>query len=117
MSSIVFNDLWQNVTPRYPDLYFDIAICDIPYGLDVGNMAYLKEVGCRTKQRNGSILNGNGKKKPFESKDWDKIVPGQDYFDELRRISKNQIIFGVEYVDWIGLGGVGSNGTKACQRS
>ncbi len=37
-------------------------------------------------------------------KDWDLESPKQDYFDEIRRVSKNQIIFGVEYVDWKGLG-------------
>lgn len=87
-----------------PDNTFDLAICDIPYGIGVGNMSYLKEKSTTVKQKNGIRLNGNRNKKAYTQKDWDNEAPDQKYFDELRRISKNQIIFGVEYVDWQGLG-------------
>ena len=40
----------------------------------------------------------------METKDWDLETPSQEYFDELKRISKHQIIFGVEYINWKGLG-------------
>lgn len=89
---------------RIPDKYFDLAICDIPYGIDVGNMAYLKETKTTVRQKNGTRLNGNKNKNPYSQKDWDKNPPSQLYFNELRRVSKEQIIFGVEYVDWEGLG-------------
>lgn len=89
---------------RFPDNYFDLAICDIPYGIDVGNMAYLKEMNTTVKQKNGTRLNGNKNKKPYAQKEWDKKPPSQSYFNELKRVSKNQIIFGVEYVNWDGLG-------------
>lgn len=89
---------------RYPDGYFDIAICDVPYGIGVGKMAYLKEVNTTVKQRNGSRMNGNRNKRVYSEKGWDESAPGQNYFDELRRVSKEQIVFGVEYVDWDGLG-------------
>lgn len=103
MSTIIFDD-YRNVTPKYSDLQFDLALCDIPYGIDVANMAYLKEVKHTVKQKNGARLNANAKKIPYTAKSWDKEVPPQAYFDELRRISKHQIIFGVEYVNWTGLG-------------
>lgn len=90
----------QNV----PDLYYDWTIADIPYGIDVANMAYLKEINTTVKQKNGNKLNPNRNKKAYKQKDWDKQTPSQDYFDEIRRISKNQIVFGVNYVDWEGLG-------------
>ena len=102
--SIVFNEDCVEGMKRYPYKYFDLAICDIPYGIDVGNMAYLKEMKTTVKQKNGTRLNGNKNKKPYTQKQWDKEPPSQSYFDELQRVSKEQIIFGVEYVDWQGLG-------------
>lgn len=85
---------------RYPDLYFDIAIVDPPYGIGVGKMAYLTEQTKGARQKNGKILKvyKNGKK--YTKKDWDKFPPTQQYFDELKRISKHQIIFGIEYMNW-----------------
>jgi site-specific DNA-methyltransferase (adenine-specific) len=72
---------------RYPDNYFDLAIVDPPYGIGM----------------DGTIGIGIGKKKGFtrkkhyEQKNWDKAVPSQEYFDELFRVSKNQIIWGGNY--------------------
>jgi len=102
--SVVFNDDYKNILPRFPDNYFDLAVCDVPYGIDVANMAFLKEVKTTVRQKNGSRLNGNTNKKVHNFKDWDKEPPPQEYFDELKRISKHQIIFGIEYVNWIGVG-------------
>lgn len=102
--SIVYLEDCETGMKRFPDGFFDLAICDIPYGLDVSNMAFTKEAGTTVRQKNGSRLNPNKNKKIHKSKDWDKVVPTQSYFDELRRVSKEQIIFGVEYVDWTGLG-------------
>jgi site-specific DNA-methyltransferase (adenine-specific) len=104
LRSIVFNESWEETTKNYPDKYFDWVVDDVPYGINVGNMAYLKEVKTTVKQKNGTRLNGNKNKTPYFQSDWDLKPPSQEYFDEMRRISKNQIIFGVEYVDWKGLG-------------
>lgn len=104
INSIVYNSNWRDVTKEIPDNYFDWVVDDIPYGINVCNMAFLKETKTRTKQKNGNTLNANKNKKTYNSANWDSEVPKQDYFDEMRRISKNQIIFGVEHVDWIGLG-------------
>jgi site-specific DNA-methyltransferase (adenine-specific) len=52
---------------RYPDNYFDLAIVDPPYGIDIAN--------------------------------WDKEIPNDEYFTELFRVSKNQIIWGGNYFD------------------
>jgi len=102
--STVFKDDYRNVLSRFEDNYFDLALCDIPYGIDVANMAFLKEVKTTVKQKNGTRLNGNTNKKVHTFKDWDKETPPQEYFDELKRISKHQIIFGIEYVNWTGVG-------------
>jgi len=102
--SLVFNEDCMKTMSRYSDGYFDLAVCDVPYGIDLGNMAFLKETNTTVKQKNGIRLNPNKKKKTYSSKNWDKETPNQLYFDELKRVSKHQIVFGVEYVDWKGLG-------------
>jgi site-specific DNA-methyltransferase (adenine-specific) len=102
--STVFKDDYRNILSRFEDGYFDLALCDIPYGIDFANMAFLKEVKTTVKQKNGTRLNGNTNKKVHTFKDWDKEPPPQEYFDELKRISKHQIIFGIEYVNWTGVG-------------
>lgn len=66
---------------QYPDNYFDLAVVDPPYGLE------------RFKKNDG----GNSKKiKSFGDKDknWNNEKPNKEYFDELFRVSKNQIIWG-----------------------
>ena len=85
-----------------PDKCMDLACVDPPYGINVGKMAFLSETNCLVKQKNGNRL--RVKNKIHTAKDWDNKVPTQEYFDELKRISKHQIIWGVNYVDWIGLG-------------
>lgn len=67
---------------RYPDKYFDLAIVDPPYGIDIMKL--------RGKKRKTSW-------KHFKSKDWDTEIPNQEYFNELIRVSKNQIIWGGNY--------------------
>ena len=39
---------------RYPDGYFNLAVCDVPYGIDLGNMAFLKETKTTVKQKKRS---------------------------------------------------------------
>ena len=62
---------------EYPDKYFDLAIVDPPYGIgmDGGNVGY--------KGFNN-----------FEKKNWDNDIPNAEYFLELFRVSKNQVVFG-----------------------
>ena len=67
--------------PSYPDNYFDLAIVDPPYG--IGRDGH-----------NGVKSSGWNK---YEWKEWDKNSPDQLYFDELFRVSKNQIIWGANY--------------------
>lgn len=100
----VFKEDCMQTMARYPDVYFDLAVCDIPYGINLGNMAFLKEQKTLVKQKNGTKLNPRKKSKIYTQKDWDLETPTQEYFNELKRISKHQIIFGVEYVNWEGLG-------------
>ena len=65
---------------QIPDKYFDLAIVDPPYGIGAGKMTM-----------------GSGKHKFSKSKNWDSEIPRHDYFEELERVSKNQIIWGGNY--------------------
>ena len=71
---------------RYPDKHFDLAIVDPPYGIGQDG-------------HNGSTRVADGKqlRRVFEQKGWDKAIPGAEYFAELRRVSRNQIIWGGNY--------------------
>jgi site-specific DNA-methyltransferase (adenine-specific) len=102
-SSTVFNEDCSAVMARYPNGYFDLAVCDVPYGIGVGKMAYLNEVKKTVTQKNGSKSMVKAKQL-YTEKEWDKEPPPQSYFDELRRVSKHQIVFGIEYVNWQGVG-------------
>jgi site-specific DNA-methyltransferase (adenine-specific) len=68
---------------RYPDNYFDLAIVDPPYGI----------------KRDGSIktTSKHGGRKAHKFKGWDNETPNEKYFEELFRVSKNQIIWGANY--------------------
>lgn len=63
---------------EFPNKYFDLAIVDPPYGININMNIGLKK----------------GKKKKREQKEWDKTTPDDKYFKELFRISKNQVIWG-----------------------
>lgn len=52
--SEVYNMDCMKFMSTIPDKFFDLAICDIPYGIGVGKMAYLSEVNTRVKQKNGT---------------------------------------------------------------
>jgi len=80
---------------RYPDNYFDLAIVDVPYGLG--------EAAGKNASRNkgfGSGVNKSKKvclSKDYGNKSWDEKAPDKSYFIELKRISKNQIIWGANH--------------------
>ena len=69
------------VMARYPNKFFNLAVVDPPYGIGVSEMT------------GGAGLNKKWKK----NKNWDNKPPGSNYFKELFRVSKNQIIWGGNY--------------------
>ena len=71
---------------EFPDKYFELAIVDPPYGIGVDGQ----------KERY-DFKNPKHSRKAHAQKDWDKEIPPQEYFDELFRVSKNQIIWGANY--------------------
>ncbi len=84
ITSEVFNIDCIEGMKKYPDKYFDLAIVDPPYGID-----WMEQVKNPNKGKNW---------KQYENKDWDKSIPSAEYFEELRRVSKNQIVWGGNYM-------------------
>lgn len=70
----------MEIMKQYPDKYFDLAIVDPPYGINAGKMTM-----------------GSGKRKFTKGKEWDNGIPTAEYFEQLFRVSKNQIIWGGNY--------------------
>ncbi len=88
----LFNCDNMELMAKYPDNYFDLAIVDPPYGINAAKEKF-------TPLNNKWI----GKKKVgYVSKDWDKEIPSDEYFKELFRVSKNQIVWGGNYFGLIG---------------
>ena len=83
---------------RYPDNYFDLAIVDPPYGIGADKQS-IKPV--LVKQKNGNTLKVKNTNH-YTQKNWDNEIPTNKYFQELKRVSKNQIIWGANYFGLIG---------------
>jgi site-specific DNA-methyltransferase (adenine-specific) len=75
----ITNEDNMELMARYPDNYFDLAIVDPPYGLE--------------RLQKGSLRLGGVKGNYKEKLEWDK-KPNEQYFNELFRVSKNQIVWG-----------------------
>lgn len=67
------------------DNQYDLAIVDPPYGIQ------------RAGQRLSISKNSKQNRKYFEDKGWDNDIPPPEYFDQLFRVSKEQIIWGANY--------------------
>lgn len=66
------------------DNAFELAIVDPPYGIGID--------GQKEQITNGCLI-----RKKHEFKGWDNEIPSEEYFDELKRVSKNQVIWGANY--------------------
>jgi site-specific DNA-methyltransferase (adenine-specific) len=86
----ITNEDCMELMKRTPDNYYSIAICDPPYGLDLANM----NMGVGKSKKASKIQN-----RKWKPKDWDKETPTPEYFAQLFRVSKNQIIWGGNYFD------------------
>lgn len=76
------NEIWNadclEAMKLIPDKSIDLVLTDPPYGIGIANNPFRQK---------------------FEKADWDSAVPSKKYFDEIFRISKNQIIWGGNYFD------------------
>lgn len=84
MKSEVYNIDCMEFMKTLPNKYFDLVIADPPYGI--------KEDGKKNHSR--SCL---AKSQEYTPKDWDKEAMPKEFFDELIRVSKNQIIWGANH--------------------
>ena len=76
---------------RYKDNYFDLAIVDPPYGIGFG------EFNRTNKDSNGIRYKAN----KYKQGAWDNKIPNNNYFKELIRVSRNQIIWGGNYFSYL----------------
>lgn len=76
MKSETFNEDCMAVMARYPDKYFDLAVVDPPYGIGISS---------------------NPVRQMHDKKQWDNAIPTDEYFEQLMRVSKNQIVWGGNY--------------------
>ena len=74
----ITNEDNMELMSRYEDNYFDLAIVDPPYGIGISS---------------------NPVRQKHDKKKWDNNIPQKEYFNELFRVSKNQIIWGGNYFD------------------
>jgi len=74
--SIVTNEDCMALMARYPDKYFDLAVVDPPYGIGISS---------------NPVRQMHGKKQ------WDNAIPTDGYFEQLIRVSTNQIVWGGNY--------------------
>ena len=98
MISEVYNMDCMEYMKTVPDKFFDIAIVDPPYGIKAPNM--VMGGGFSGGKYNSSKFKENKKRKIKENESeytWDNIPPDENYFKELFRVSKNQIIWGGNY--------------------
>ena len=77
----ITNEDNMELMARYPDNHFDLAIVDPPYGINAS-----KGVGKYSVRKYGKT-----------SKSWDNETPKQEYWNELFRVSRNQIVCGSNY--------------------
>lgn len=83
MNSVTFNEDCMTLMARYPDKYFDLAVVDPPYGIGVNvNMGRRK---------------GDKKSNYHKFAGEDKETPTAEYWEQLFRVSKNQIVWGGNY--------------------
>jgi site-specific DNA-methyltransferase (adenine-specific) len=78
---LITNEDNMELMARYEDNHFDLAIVDPPYGINAS-----KGVGLHSRR-----------KFQKSGKEWDNKTPIQEYWNELFRVSKNQIVCGANY--------------------
>lgn len=85
----LFNDDCMTAMAKMPDKSYDLAIVDPPYG-----------IGMDSRCLNGRSSRGRYviKQSQYLEKEWDSEAPSKEYHGELVRVSKNQIIWGANYL-------------------
>ena len=71
---------------QFPDKIFDLAVVDPPYGINISSAGGYYHV------------KGKGQANPHTKKDWDSGIPTAEYWEQLFRVSKNQVVWGGNYM-------------------
>lgn len=78
-----------DILKQLPDKSIDLIVTDPPYGIGVGKKTCIYD-----GKKHG---NSKANRKEYKEKNWDDEIPCKEIFDEMFRVSKNQIIFGGNY--------------------
>lgn len=84
----ITNEDCMELLKRTPDKFYDLALVDPPYGINADKKNSKREL---KSKKSASIS------KDYGNQQWDSDVPNEEYFKELFRVSKKQIIWGVNY--------------------
>jgi site-specific DNA-methyltransferase (adenine-specific) len=87
----ITNEDNMELMARYPDKHFELAIVDPPYNIGGDSLHSNRKIKNAGKLKNRAI-------NKFDTK-WDNVAPTKEYFDELKRVSKNWIIWGGNYFE------------------
>ena len=85
---MITNEDCMDLMARYEDNYFDLAIVDPPYGINADKKNSVKKMQSKKSA---------GLSKDYGNQNWDSAVPDDDYFVELKRVSKKQIVWGANF--------------------
>jgi site-specific DNA-methyltransferase (adenine-specific) len=91
----LYNADCMEVMKTFKDKQFDLAIVDPPYGIDADNKNNGKNSDRHEKTSKAKI-------NTYKKTNWDNATPNDEYFAELKRISKKQIIWGANYFGLVG---------------
>ena len=101
--SIVYNMDCIEYMKTVPDKFFDLLIADPPYGIGADKFTNGHDDSSARQVRKNRLNSGGGalKNRVLNKSDcsWDSAPPSKEYFDEMFRVSKNQIIWGGNYFD------------------
>ena len=86
----LYNADCMDVMRTFKDKQFDLAIVDPPYFKYVANGTFY----------GGGVAKNGVKRLSSKSKTWDENIPNQEYYKEVVRVSKNQIVWGINYFDF-----------------
>jgi site-specific DNA-methyltransferase (adenine-specific) len=85
---VFYNCDCMELLRQTPDKYYDLCIVDPPYGINMDG----GKIGRGTIGKTHVCESTN-----YTKKNWDKEIPKKEYFNNLKRVSKNQIIFGANH--------------------
>ena len=95
----ITNECNMALMARYEDNHFDLAIVDPPYGINQDKV----QEGLSNKK---GFTKNAGTYKEYHKTEWDNEIPKKEYFEELKRVSKNYIIWGGNYFNYVNDEGV-----------